>query len=102
MRNLRHYDKAFQVVMNGKAHTFDSFECAIHALAPMCEHCGTRIVGHGLEGWHLLLLRPLCSKRRCDRSARSRVKQRRKPFAAKTEAVRDHPVEFTVGSNQDD
>ena len=43
------YDKAFQVVMNGQAHTFDSFECAIHALAPKCEHCGTRIVGHGLE-----------------------------------------------------
>jgi hypothetical protein len=27
----------------------DSFECAIHALAPVCEHCGMRIVGHGLE-----------------------------------------------------
>ena len=27
------YDKAFQVTMNGQAHTFDSFECAIHALA---------------------------------------------------------------------
>ena len=25
------YDKAFQVVQSGKAHTFDSFECAIHA-----------------------------------------------------------------------
>lgn len=35
--------------MNGQAHTFDSFECAIHALAPKYEHCGTRIVGHGLE-----------------------------------------------------
>ena len=43
------YDKAFQVVMNGRSHTFDSFECAIHALAPTCKHCGTRIVGHGLE-----------------------------------------------------
>ena len=43
------YDKAFQVTMNGKAHTFDSFECAIHALAPTCDHCGIRIVGHGLE-----------------------------------------------------
>jgi hypothetical protein len=43
------YDKAFQVVMNGQSHTFDSFECAIHALAPTCKHCGTRIVGHGLE-----------------------------------------------------
>jgi len=43
------YDKSFQVVMNGKSHTFDSFECAIHALAPTCKHCGIRIVGHGLE-----------------------------------------------------
>jgi hypothetical protein len=43
------YDKAFQVTMNGTAHTFDSFECAIHALAPTCENCGIRIVGHGLE-----------------------------------------------------
>ena len=43
------YDKAFQVTMAGKTHTFDSFECAIHALAPTCAHCGCRIVGHGLE-----------------------------------------------------
>ena len=43
------YDKTFQVTMDGKAHTFDSFECAIHALAPTCDHCGIRIVGHGLE-----------------------------------------------------
>ena len=43
------YDKAFQVTMNGKAHTFDSFECAIEALAPRCGHCGIRIVGHGVE-----------------------------------------------------
>lgn len=43
------YDKAFQVTMNGKQHTFDSFECAIHAWTPTCEHCGMRIVGHGLE-----------------------------------------------------
>ena len=43
------YDKAFQVTMNGKAHTFDSFECAIHALAPVCGHCSCRVVGHGME-----------------------------------------------------
>jgi hypothetical protein len=43
------YDKTFQVVHSGKSHIFDSFECAIHALAPTCAHCGTRIVGHGLE-----------------------------------------------------
>ena len=43
------YDKSFQVSMNGSTHTFDSFECAIHALAPTCENCGIRILGHGLE-----------------------------------------------------
>src|SRR6516225_10890744 len=43
------YDKAFQVHMNGAIHTFDSFECAIHALAPTCANCGIHIVGHGLE-----------------------------------------------------
>jgi hypothetical protein len=43
------YDKAFEVKMNGKSHTFDSFECAIQKLAPTCEHCGCRIIGHGLE-----------------------------------------------------
>ena len=43
------YDKSFQVVMEGKSHTFDSFECAIYALAPPCSHCGCKIVGHGLE-----------------------------------------------------
>ena len=43
------YDKAFDVVMGGETHTFDSFECAIHALAPTCSHCGCRIVGHGVE-----------------------------------------------------
>ena len=43
------YDKAFDIVMAGKTHTFDSFECAIQALAPQCSHCGCRIIGHGLE-----------------------------------------------------
>ena len=42
------YDKAFQVVMGDTRHTFDSFECAIHALAPRCTHCGCEIqVTHG-------------------------------------------------------
>lgn len=43
------YDKAFSVSMAGENHTFDSFECAISALAPECAHCGCRIVGHGVE-----------------------------------------------------
>jgi len=43
------YDKAFQVIVADTTHTFDSFECAIHALAPTCAHCGCRIIGHGVE-----------------------------------------------------
>jgi hypothetical protein len=43
------YDKAFQVTLEGETHTFDSFECAIHALAPRCEHCGCTVIGHGVE-----------------------------------------------------
>ena len=41
---------AFQVSMpGGDSHTFDSFECAIHALAPTCEYCGVKVIGHGVE-----------------------------------------------------
>jgi hypothetical protein len=43
------YDKAFTVTMGGAAHTFDSFECAIHALAPACSHCRCKVIGHGVE-----------------------------------------------------
>lgn len=43
------YDKSFQVTQGETSHTFDSFECAIHALAPRCGHCGCRIIGHGVE-----------------------------------------------------
>jgi hypothetical protein len=43
------YDKAFEVVVAGSTHVFDSFECAIHRLAPSCEHCGCKVIGHGVE-----------------------------------------------------
>ena len=43
------YYLAFQVIAAGQSHTFDSFECAIQAMAPQCSACGCRIIGHGLE-----------------------------------------------------
>ncbi len=43
------YDKSFQLTISGKTYTFDSFECAIRTVAPLCEHCGVPIIGHGLE-----------------------------------------------------
>ena len=43
------YDKSFEVRVGGSSHVFDSFECAIHALAPTCDHCKCRVIGHGVE-----------------------------------------------------
>ena len=44
------YAQAFSITTHdGQMHTFDSFECAVHALAPRCACCQVRIVGHGLE-----------------------------------------------------
>jgi len=40
------YHLSFDVITAGARHTFDSFECAIHKLAPICDHCGCKIVGH--------------------------------------------------------
>ena len=36
------YDKTFRVTQNGRSMTFDSFECAISALAPVCSYCNCR------------------------------------------------------------
>ena len=43
------YDKTMEVAVAGERHVFDSFECAIQALAPTCDHCDCRIIGHGVE-----------------------------------------------------
>jgi hypothetical protein len=43
------YDNAFEVVIADRSHIFDCFECAIHALAPICSRCGIRVIGHGIE-----------------------------------------------------
>ena len=43
------YEKAFEITLAGRSHTFDSFECATHSLAPACAHCGCKVIGHGVE-----------------------------------------------------
>jgi len=66
--------------------TFDSFECAIHALAPTCENCGIRIVGHGLEkdvpsSAASIAPRPLASPACAIGSARRRDRNRERGVA---------------------
>lgn len=57
------YDKTFEVRYGGKTQTFDSFECAIHMLAPECPQCGCKIVGHGVEGEGRIFCCANCAKR---------------------------------------
>jgi hypothetical protein len=67
------YDKAFQVVMAGKSHTFDSFECAIQSLAPTCAHCATRIIGHGLEKGERMFCCDHCAEKQGVKELRDRA-----------------------------
>ena len=41
---------------------FDSFECAIAAMAPVCPHCGVRIVGHGVQHGDTIFCCVHCAK----------------------------------------
>ncbi|WP_019854423.1 hypothetical protein [Actinopolyspora mortivallis] len=44
------YWMTFEVhTTGGQVHVFDSLECAAHRLAPHCENCGCRVLGHGVE-----------------------------------------------------
>ena len=69
------YDKAFQVTAAGMTHVFDSFECAIHVLAPTCGHCGCRIVGHGMETEGKLYCCAHCAREHGVSGLRDRVRE---------------------------
>jgi hypothetical protein len=43
------YDKTFDITRGEATGTFDSFECAIQAMAPRCGHCQCVVIGHGVE-----------------------------------------------------
>lgn len=58
------YDKAFTITSaDGKQLSFDSFECAIHMLAPTCAHCGCKVIGHGAEHAGIFYCCAHCAKR---------------------------------------
>ena len=56
------YDKSFEVVLGEGTYTFDSFECAIQKLAPVCPRCSVRIVGHGVEQGNVIYCCAHCAK----------------------------------------
>ena len=44
------YPRAFRVILaDGSDGVFDCLECAIARIAPVCKHCGCRVIGHGVE-----------------------------------------------------
>jgi hypothetical protein len=67
------YDKTMEITRAGETHVFDSFECAIHAIAPTCDHCGCRIIGHGIEAGERMFCCAHCAERSGVEGARDRV-----------------------------
>lgn len=43
------YESCFEIHYQGTVYAFDSFECAIQKLAPVCSSCGCKIIGHGTQ-----------------------------------------------------
>ena len=67
------YDQSFEVVMNSQTHTFDSFECAIHALAPICSHCNCRIIGHGVQVHNTVYCCAYCARQSGEHEVQDRA-----------------------------
>ena len=67
------YDKAFEVRGPQGGGTFDSFECAIHKLAPKCAHCGCMVIGHGIEADGTFYCCANCAREAGEKGARDRI-----------------------------
>lgn len=66
------YDKTFEVTRDEKTHVFDSFECAIQVMAPECDHCGCKIIGHGVESGPKMFCCANCARESGESSLRDR------------------------------
>jgi hypothetical protein len=68
------YDKTFSVTTaDGATHVFDSFECAVHAIAPRCAHCGCPVIGHGVEADERVFCCASCAERSGAQGLRDRA-----------------------------
>lgn len=55
--------RTFDVMYEGGILTFDSFQCAIHRLAPICSHCDCVILGHVVESEAAIYCCTQCAER---------------------------------------
>lgn len=67
------YDKPLQINYEGTHHSFDCFECAIAVLAPKCARCGTRVIGHGVEGRGQIFCSAHCAQQMGHHQARDHI-----------------------------
>lgn len=67
------YDKTMEITRAGETHIFDSFECAIHGMAPVCGHCGCKVIGHGIEAGGSVYCCAHCAEKEGVQGARDRV-----------------------------
>ncbi|GAB4465734.1 MAG: hypothetical protein OHK0029_36600 [Armatimonadaceae bacterium] len=78
------YDKSFIVTMNNRDFYFDCFECAIQALAPTCDNCGCRIIGHGVESNNYIFCCAHCARNQSVESLQDRAEPGRHSTAPTT------------------
>ncbi|WP_258182997.1 hypothetical protein [Enhygromyxa salina] len=67
------YEHSFEIKLDNHTYTFDSFECAIHKLAPVCRNCGCRILGHGVESGDEMFCCAHCGREKGVEGLSSRV-----------------------------
>ncbi|SDH28744.1 hypothetical protein SAMN05444695_101673 [Rhodococcus triatomae] len=67
------YDKTFTVTQGDRSGVFDSFECAAQSMAPLCGHCGCRILGHGVEADNGIYCCAHCARQAGHDSATDRI-----------------------------
>lgn len=51
------------ITTDRRAHIFDSIDDAAHAIAPVCAHCGCRVLGHGMQSGGKIYCRASCARR---------------------------------------
>jgi len=56
------YERSLEVTLDDKTYTFDSFQCAIHHLAPLCGRCGCRVIGAGVQAKNAIFCSAHCAR----------------------------------------
>ncbi len=56
------YDKLMEINYQGRREVFDSFECAIHSMAPKCAGCGLSVIGHGTQVDEVIFCSAHCAR----------------------------------------